>query len=73
MDRNDAAAAAAIAGYLRYVNFPARRPDLITAARDNHATEDVLSALRTLPGEDTYVSPQHVWAAIESVKRHKVG
>ena len=50
--------------HLRISAFPADRAGLLAEAEDQHATEPVLAALRTLPEGESYETVGEVWAAL---------
>ena len=41
-----------VAGYIKDIEFPASKQDLITAAEDHHAPEKVIELLEKLPDID---------------------
>lgn len=51
-DRPSRRAPADVEQHLEGVNYPASRDDLEQAARNNHAPEEVLQEIRSLPGRD---------------------
>jgi hypothetical protein len=53
--------------YLKGVEHPARKDDLLHKARTNGAPEEVIEILRELPGEQ-YGGPQEVMKAYGEVK-----
>ncbi len=53
-----------LARHLRPSAFPADRRTLLETARAEGATEDVLSALRTLPEGRTFSTVEEVWTAL---------
>jgi hypothetical protein len=52
---------AELSRHLASARFPAGREELLAAALDNSAPDDVLSALRELPEGQTYPTVQAVW------------
>jgi len=63
LDDHEAAARSEIARYLEPSAFPARTDQLIAAARERFATDEVIALLETLP-DDTYENVQEVWVAL---------
>jgi hypothetical protein len=53
--------------YLKGIDYPARKNDLLRTARDNGAPEEVMDLLQQLPG-DEYGGPQDVMKAYGQVK-----
>lgn len=61
--------AAEVEQYLKGVNFPASKQDLISTARSNGVPENMISILENLPG-DTFNSPVDVMKAFgEAINR----
>ena len=55
---------AEIARFLGPAAFPGDKQQLLTVARDNDATEDVMRVLRDLPEDTTFETTQEVVDAI---------
>lgn len=55
---------AELSRHLASVEFPAGREELVAAARENMAAEDILAALRSLPAEETFPTVQAVWQSL---------
>ncbi len=53
--------------YLKGIDYPARKDDLLQKARANGAPGEVMDLLKKLPGED-YGGPQDVMKAYGQVK-----
>jgi Protein of unknown function (DUF2795) len=53
--------------YLKGVDYPASKDDLIAAARDNGAPEQVMDLLQRLPG-DQFEGPAGVMKAYGQIK-----
>jgi hypothetical protein len=51
--------------YLEDVDYPASKEDLVSAAEDNGAPDELLERLRTL-GRPTFSGPEEVVAELES-------
>ena len=51
--------------YLEDIDYPASKEDLVSAAEDNGAPEDLVERLRTL-GRPTFSGPDEVVAELES-------
>ena len=51
--------------YLGDVDYPASKEDLVSAAEDNGAPDELLERLRTL-GRPTFSGPEEVVAELES-------
>lgn len=45
--------------YLKGVDYPARKDDLVMTAKDNGAPDEVVSAIQSMPDEE-YIGPQDV-------------
>jgi hypothetical protein len=68
MARNDdEITPAEVQKYLKGVSYPARKDDLITAARGNGAPDEVIELLERLPG-DQFDGPPEVMKAYGEVK-----
>ncbi len=50
--------------YLPRTLFPANREELLRAAEDAGAPDDVLDEIRTLPADQTVETPARAWAAL---------
>ena len=61
---HDADQRAELARAVAAAHFPARGGDLVTAATKAFAPGVLLSALRSLPGDQMFANVQAVWAAI---------
>lgn len=61
---SDATRRAELARHLAGVDFPARRPALVRAARSDYAPDWVLDALEGLPDDREYANVQAVWQGI---------
>ncbi len=55
---------AEISRHLAAAHFPAAKADLVAAAQDDHAPDDVLASLQALPDEEVYANVQAVWRAL---------
>lgn len=55
---------AELSRHLAAAHFPARRAELLAAAEDDHAPDDVLRALGELPPDEEYPTVQAVWKAL---------
>ena len=55
---------AELSRHLAAVQFPARRDDLLAAARADHAPDVIVEALRGLPADEAYETVQAVWQAL---------
>ncbi|HSH59987.1 MAG TPA: DUF2795 domain-containing protein [Acidimicrobiales bacterium] len=55
---------AELSSHLAAAHFPARRDELVAAAREDHAPEDVVRALGELPPDEEYETVQAVWQAL---------
>jgi hypothetical protein len=53
--------------YLKGIDYPAQKEDLVRKARDNGAPQDVMDILRQLPGEQC-AGPQDVMKAYGQIK-----
>jgi hypothetical protein len=51
--------------YLEDIDYPASKEDLVSAAEDNGAPDELLERLRTL-GRPTFSGPEEVVAELES-------
>lgn len=56
--------------YLKGVSYPARKDDLVAAARANGAPQEVMKIIRDL-GEDEYGGPQEVMKAYGEERREE--
>jgi hypothetical protein len=54
-----------LARYLNRTAFPANRKELIRAAQDAGAPDDVIEDLRRLPSGEEFENPARAWAAID--------
>ena len=52
------------ARHLRPAAFPAGRDELVAAARDENAPDDMVAALRRLPAGRTFDNVQAVWSTL---------
>jgi hypothetical protein len=50
--------------HLAAARFPAGRDELIAAARDDHAPDDLMQALDQLPADQAFETVQAVWQAL---------
>lgn len=55
---------AELSRHLASAHFPAGRDDLVAAAQDAHAPDDVMAALGDLPADEVYENVQAVWQAL---------
>lgn len=55
---------AELSRHLAGVHFPARPHDLVAAAVEDHAPDEVVQALRALPSNQSYPTVQAVWQAL---------
>ncbi len=55
---------AELSAHLAGARFPARRDDLIAAAEDDHAPDEVMQALDQLPADRAFETVQAVWQAL---------
>ena len=55
---------AELSRYVAAARFPARRDELLAAARDDHAPDDVMQALDQLPPGQAFENVQAVWQAL---------
>lgn len=53
--------------YLKGMDYPARKDDLMQKARDNHAPHDVIDLIERLPDQDFH-SPVDVNKAVGKLK-----
>lgn len=60
----DLEARAELSRHLAAAHFPATKGDLVSAAADDHAPEDMLASLRALPDGEVYENVQAVWQAL---------
>lgn len=64
LDRDSFDVRAELAASVAATTFPATRDDLVAAARDDHAPDDVLALLEDLPHSDRrYENVEAVWEA----------
>lgn len=54
-----------LAATLRGATFPARREELVRAARQNHAPDALVASLESLPAGRDFLNVQQVWEAVE--------
>jgi hypothetical protein len=64
LDLDEIEARSRLAASLRPSAFPATRSELIAVATEEHATDDVLAALHSLPPRRRFVHVQQVWEAL---------
>jgi hypothetical protein len=64
LDLDEIEARSHLAASLRPSAFPATRSQLIAVATEEHASQDVLDALHTLPPRRRFVHVQQVWEAL---------
>ena len=57
-----------VARYLNRTTFPANRKDLIRAAQEAGAPDDVIEDLRGLPAGETFENASRAWAALDHNK-----
>lgn len=50
--------------YLKGVNYPSSKEDLVAAAQDNGAPDDVVEGLQAM-GQDSFDGPDNVMAALK--------
>ena len=55
---------AELSRHLASADFPAHRDQLMAAAQDNEAPEDIVNALGLLPDDRTFDNLQAVWVAL---------
>ena len=55
---------AELSRHLAAAQFPAGRDELVAAAEDDHAPDDILASLRDLPAQGVYENVQAVWQAL---------
>jgi hypothetical protein len=53
--------------YLKGVNYPASKKDLVQQARSNNAEQEIVQRIQTLPG-DSFSGPQEVMKALGQVQ-----
>ena len=63
-------ARAEIARHLRPSVFPARPPELLASAQDNHAPTWIVDLLTKLP-DDRYENTEAVWEALGGTAEHR--
>jgi uncharacterized protein DUF2795 len=51
--------------YVSLAEFPARMSDIIAAAEENVAPDEVLEHLRAIPRDATFDRPSDLWAALQ--------
>ncbi len=67
MARYGDVSAAEVQQFLHGLDYPARKNDLIKKARDNGASDDVMSVLNDFPDQD-FISPMDVSKAIGGLR-----
>ncbi|MDP8975757.1 MAG: DUF2795 domain-containing protein [Actinomycetota bacterium] len=55
---------AELSRHLAAARFPAGRDELLAAARDDHAPDDLMQALHQLPADQAFETVQAVWQAL---------
>ena len=55
---------AELSRHLAAARFPAGRDELLAAARDDHAPDDLMQALDQLPADQAFETVQAVWQAL---------
>ncbi len=55
---------AELSRHLAAAQFPAERDQLVAVAAGDHASDDVMAALRDLPHDEVYENVQAVWQAM---------
>ncbi len=61
---SDVEGRAELSRHLASARFPAGREELVAAAEDAHAPDDVVAALGDLPADEVYENVQAVWQAL---------